>query len=64
MRTSEDNTRVLDVGNCARCGKDHKGLAFHRLNRPFEEEEGGWTFFAICPETNQPILMKDIYNEN
>jgi len=54
-----DAARALPVGCCARCGKDHGRLIFHRLTRPFDEEDGGWTFFATCPETKQPILMKD-----
>ena len=51
--------RALPVGNCARCGKDHDMLIFRRLTRPMAEEDGGWNFFATCPETKEPILLKD-----
>lgn len=43
-----------DIGKCARCGKDHKGLLFI----PFTDPPEGHTHFGTCPETSEPILMK------
>ena len=45
---------ITDVGNCARCGKDHKALTFLRLGRPIDED----THWSICPETGEPILLR------
>lgn len=45
---------VVDVGNCARCGKDHKQLKFSRLTRPGPRH----SFWAPCPTNGEPIMMK------
>jgi hypothetical protein len=44
----------VQVGNCARCGGQHKRLLFKRLTRP----AGAWTHYATCPKNKQPILLK------
>jgi ribosomal protein S27AE len=41
-----------DVKECARCGQDHAGITFTELINP-----GLVSHFAMCPVTNQPILM-------
>lgn len=42
---------TLDVGHCARCGKNHTQIEF----TPFNHEV--YTHWALCPEKNAPILM-------
>jgi len=51
-------TQKLDIKNCARCGKNHKGLSFQKLTNPiycnaFEM----LTHWCLCPVLKQPILM-------
>lgn len=42
--------------NCSRCGENHTNLTFE----PFRRPPGGFTHFAPCPTTHEPILMKVI----
>lgn len=44
----------VDVAGCARCGGEHKGLEFKRLDRPADE----WQWWAACPANGQPVMMK------
>lgn len=47
----------VDLVGCARChGPGHHGLDFVRLRRPVEED--GWTHWATCPNTGEPILLR------
>lgn len=45
-------TVVRDVVGCARCGKSHT-IEF----RPLSGEIGAYRWWAMCPETGEPILM-------
>ena len=52
---------VVDVGHCARCGKDHADLGFARFKRPCQKDTVNgfeWTHWAMCPETKEPILLR------
>lgn len=47
------------VGRCARCGGDHDGIVWERLERPIEDSDGTvWTDWAPCPVNGQPILCR------
>jgi transcription elongation factor Elf1 len=43
----------VQVKHCQRCGKDH-ALYFQELNNAVD----AWSYFAICPNTDQPILLR------
>jgi len=43
----------VSIEECARCGLNHKSLDFNELTNA-----GEWTHWVMCPETNQPILLK------
>ena len=45
-------TVVRDVVGCARCGKHHT-MEF----RPLAGETGAYRWWALCPETGEPVLM-------
>lgn len=53
---------TLDVFGCARCGKDHKAMAFYEFDE--DEPEFGytdvWTHASVCPETGETVLMRFI----
>lgn len=51
-------SEVIDVTNCARCGSDHTNLKFFKFNHPVKDEAGSWTHWAICPNLNEPVLMR------
>ncbi len=42
-----------NVGNCARCGKNHKKVYM----RPFKNPPKNYSHFGQCPRSNQPILV-------
>lgn len=44
----------IDLKGCARCGEDHDDLTFKKLRRSNPRHD----HFAMCPETEQPIMMK------
>jgi len=44
----------IDITRCARCGNDHIDLEFKPLSRPM----GNWTYWAACPVTGEPILLR------
>lgn len=46
-------TRVT-VAPCGRCGGNHRDLAFEPLNAP----PAGYTHWAPCPATGQPLLVR------
>lgn len=54
-----DGHMTVTIWNCARCNKDHNDLDFVPLLNATDE----WKWFAICPITEQPILLrKEITN--
>jgi hypothetical protein len=55
-----NETRLLTVRHCARCDEDHTDLEFTQFrNNPIEDTDGTvWNWWAMCPVTNEPILMK------
>jgi len=49
--------RATTIRNCARCGQEHE-LEFTVLEGdPIETVEGDYTHWAMCPVTNQPLMM-------
>lgn len=55
LRTASAHT--MDVSHCARCGADHKGLRFERLEYMSGSIQGMPSHWALCPQTQQPILL-------
>ena len=45
---------ITNISRCARCGGDHKDLEFLPLVNASDE----WNWWAMCPQIEQPILMK------
>lgn len=43
----------VDVIKCQRCGTDHIAMQFNPLTNPADQ----FTFWAMCPTANQPLLM-------
>lgn len=53
------NTIKTPVYQCARCGDDHAELEFVQFARPIEDSDSTiWTYWTMCPTTNEPILLK------
>lgn len=51
---SKDRAKLsMTVRGCARCNEDHEQLVFLKLGQPCQE----WTHWAVCPTTNEPILL-------
>lgn len=44
----------ISIERCARCGRNHKWLSIRKFRRPPPDA----TYFAICPNTKEPILVK------
>ena len=52
------------VNHCARCGKDHRELKFHKFKQPIVDEDGTvWEYWTICPRTGDPVLLRTIKKE-
>jgi len=52
----------MDIKRCARCGKNHQGLAVHSFDRCVViNPEEVYTHWATCPRTGDPILI--LYKE-
>jgi len=45
--------RHMPVKTCARCGEDHI-ITFRRFKNPIDR----FTHWALCPNTNEPILLE------
>lgn len=52
--TFGDPATKTSVKKCARCGEDHE-LEFQKFAAPVE----GFTHFATCPKSGEPLLMKE-----
>lgn len=56
----------VTVVGCARCGEMHYDLEFTRFTRPIVVELNPlepdiiYTYWTMCPEQNEPILMRII----
>lgn len=48
------HAKLVDVRLCQRCGENHDELGFDPLSNPADE----YSWFAKCPITQQPILLK------
>ncbi len=62
MAEPSETTVVMNVSNCARCGKDHDNLEFDKLTAPIASDDGSepWNYWAICPISGEPVLMRVI----
>lgn len=46
----------VDIKGCARCHGDHAKLDFEPLSNPTDK----FAFWALCPETHQPLLLAKV----
>lgn len=52
---------IVKVNNCARCSENHDLNFIEFSKNPIEDSDGTiWNYWAICPNTNEPILLKVI----
>jgi hypothetical protein len=49
-------TTTIAVKHCARCGRDHKSVTFRRFRN--STPLGGFSSWASCPRTGEPILLR------
>lgn len=47
------------VIGCARCGATHLDLPARTFSRPFSAGGDTWNRWAMCPATNEPIMICD-----
>ena len=61
---NEKSKIKTNIGSCARCGYDHADLEFKKFEQnPIEDSDGTvWNYWALCPVTGEPILLKVIEN--
>lgn len=45
---------ISELNNCARCGDNHKSICFYKFDNPVND----FTYWTMCPATNEPILLK------
>ena len=45
---------LVDVNSCARCGMNHEGIKFKKIENPSD----GYEWFGTCPTTGQPVMLK------
>jgi len=51
------------VLHCARCGENHEDLLFSLFTNPIEDSDGTvWAYWAMCPITDEPILLRTTDN--
>lgn len=55
---AELKTVVTTVIGCARCGNDHEAIEFKRFEIPIKDDDGLWEYWALCPVSGDPILLK------
>lgn len=49
--------------NCARCGMNHAELIFREFKHPVVENRLTYRWWASCPMTDEPILMRQLLDE-
>lgn len=49
---------IADIDNCPRCGENHVRLQFQYMQHKPEYTGLNFTHFALCPETQTPIMMR------
>jgi hypothetical protein len=55
---------LVDVHSCARCGGEHTALQFKTFTyNPIGVEAKVFEFWAMCPETEEPIILRSWYTE-
>lgn len=56
---TEYHPTVHSVKHCARCGQDHDDLHYKKFVNPIYDDDGTeWGWWATCPTTGDPILMR------
>lgn len=53
-----DQTEIVNVRHCARCGGDHPVTVKRFASNPVVDDDGTvWDWWGLCPATGDPILM-------
>ncbi len=52
----DDDITIDHLVSCERCGQDHDGVVFKKLDHPVRD----LTHWATCPTNGQPILMRQV----
>lgn len=55
MKATEFFTSII---NCARCKGAHEKLEFKKFRNPIEVETHVFTHWALCPTTEEPIVLE------
>jgi hypothetical protein len=50
------NSFRTTITGCARCGQEHKNILVAKFGRP----AGQYQWWAICPNTGEPIMIEII----
>jgi len=50
--------KIFNLKNCARCGENHGMLTA----KPFKKAIDDYTYWAKCPTSGDPILIKQEYD--
>lgn len=53
MSNKANKVRSTTITGCARCGQTHQNIEVREFTEPADK----YTHFAICPSTNEPILI-------
>jgi hypothetical protein len=56
---------VSTVEVCPRCDREHRSLSFRELGAPVVCAKERFTYWAICPNTQEPVLgylVQDRFN--
>ena len=57
------DVELHNVRGCARCGGEHPELPFKKFERPVFIDDMEITLWAMCPVTEEPILMAIVFKE-
>lgn len=52
------------VRNCARCGRDHEMDFYEFSEDPIDCDGVVYTHWGYCPNTNEPVLLRVLDEEN
>lgn len=57
---TQNNITLKFLGNCARCGGNHKDIEFKAMANALEQ----YTHWAPCPNNGDPILLEILAAED
>lgn len=54
---------IVDVFCCPRCSETHSGLSIKTFKKPAIYKGIEFTFWGMCPDTKEPILLRNSLNK-